>query len=365
MKRPEGFDRDPIAKPKRPPRRPERPAPPPAPAPTARRGVAATREGTKKPLETAPSARGSTPRARTPKVAPKSPKPPRPPRDTSVRDARREARRAAAERRRYERLEVARFTRRRRARVLAALIGVGLVGAVGLLVVVAVFSPLLALRTITVDGAERVDAGEIESKLSAQIGTPLALVNYGKFDDVLSQYSVIRSFTTETIPPSTIAVHIVEREPIATVKTIDGTYRYVDAAGVSIEDDATRRAGVPLIVDSTGEAQDQAFTSAVQVLLAMAPSMRAEIDTVSAKTIDDVTLTFVGQKQSVKWGSPADSQAKADLLAALRKLEGDRAGTFDVSAVTNGVFRPASVTPTPPTPGEPTPTPTPTGIPKP
>src|SRR5690606_10281808 len=118
----------------------------------------------------------------------------------AVRDAKREARRAAAERRRIERLEVARFTRHRRARRIGWTVGLGLVATVVLLVVVAVFSPLLALRTITVTGAERVDAAAIVAELEEQLGTPLALVDYARIDEVLSRYPVIRSFTTETIP---------------------------------------------------------------------------------------------------------------------------------------------------------------------
>lgn len=253
---------------------------------------------------------------------------------------RRELRRAAAERRRYERAELKRFTRRQRARRAAIITTISIVGVVVGLLAVAIFSPLLSLRTIQIEGTQRVDAAVIAERLEDQLGSPLALVDYGRIDAVLREFPVIQSYSTETIPPGTIAIRIIERQPIVSVAAPAGGYLFVDAAGVTIERSPERLPGVPLVLDGGATIPNPAFDAAVEVLRAMPPELRAQIDTISAKSRDDVTLVFAGTPQTVRWGSANDSVAKAELLAALRGIHGDAPGVFDVSAITNGVFRP-------------------------
>ncbi len=291
--------------------------------------------------------------ARVSRPAPEKPrKAPKPPRDTSAREARRDARRdasaargdarrAAAERRRYERAEVKRFTRRQRTRRIAVAVTVSVVGLVVALVLVAIFSPILSLRTVVVDGTSRVDASAVSSAIEEQLGTPLALIDYGKIDAALREFPVIRSYTTETIPPGTIAVHIVEREPVVSVALPAGGYVFVDAAGVTVQQSNDRLPGVPLVTESGTTLPNPAFSAAVEVLLAMPADLRSQVDTITAKTRDDVLLTLAGVTQAVKWGSANDSATKAKLLEVLRGQFGGQPGTFDVSATSTGIFRPA------------------------
>lgn len=253
-------------------------------------------------------------------------------------EARRELKAATRARRRYEQAEVRRFTARARARRAAILTTLGIVGALVVLGLVAIFSPILALRTIVVQGTSRVDAAAVQSALEEQLGTPLALIDYGRIDAALSTFHVIRSYSTETIPPGTMVVDIVERQPVATVAKPEGGYRFVDGAGVTVEESADRLPGVALITDSV-EIPSKAFDAAVEVLLAMPDALRAQVDTITARSRDDVTLTLAGVNQSVEWGSADDSERKAELLAALQALHGGQAGTFDVSAVDDGIFR--------------------------
>ncbi len=347
MKRPEGFDK----------------APPPA-DPKQRAGRAARTP--RAPVE--PSKRDRAPRtpdaaspeaARPAKAAgaskparpPRSPRPRaagRPPKDTGRRDARRaaaearrEARRAAAERRRYEKAEIRRFTRRQRTRRIAIWTTVGTVGLVVVLVLVAILSPILSLRTVLVEGTSRVDASAVQAKVEAQLGTPLALIDYGRIDADLREFPVIRSYTTETIPPGTIVLHITERQPVVGVASASGDFVYVDPAGVTVQTSKERLPGVPLVIESGTSLPNPAFDAAVEVLQAMPAELRGQIDTITATTRDDVWLTFAGVPQAVKWGSADDSLTKVRLLEILRANFGGTPGTFDVSATSNGIFRPA------------------------
>lgn len=234
-----------------------------------------------------------------------------------------------------------RFTRRARTRRIAVWLTAGLGAVVLALILVAVFSPILALRHVVVEGTSRVDAAVVTERLEEQLGTPLALLDAAKIDEALAAFPVIRSYTTEMVPPDTIIVRIVEREPIASVAEPSGGYRYVDPVGVTVQLSGERLPGVPLIVDSGVELPNDAFDAAVEVLLAMSEELRAQVDTIRAASRDDVWLTMSGVSQAVKWGSADDSEVKAARLAWLQQQFAGQAGTFDVSAPSMAVFRPA------------------------
>jgi cell division protein FtsQ len=253
---------------------------------------------------------------------------------------RRAQRAVTRKRRRVERAELRRFTRRARHRRIAVAAVVGTFVTVALLVLTAVFSPLLALREITVSGTARVDAAHVREALSDQLGTPLALIDEARITTALTAFPLIRSYATELVPPHTMHVHIVERAPIGTVRTQDGAFALVDPAGVTVQESAERMPGVPLL--DVPAASGPAFEAVVEVLLAMPPELLAQVDAATASTRDDVALVLTGIGQSVRWGSAEDSAQKAALLTALISVtDASSPGEFDVSAPTNGVFRPA------------------------
>lgn len=255
--------------------------------------------------------------------------------------ARRTLRRAARERRRAEKAELRRFTRRARARKYAFLSVAGLLAVLLGLIAVAVFSPILSLRHVVVDGTDRIDPAEIQGAIESQSGTPLALLDFDAITQELSVFPLIRSYVTEIVPPDTLLVHIVEREPIGSVK-IDGVYTLVDPAGITIQESAERIPGVPLIDVGGADASSQAFAAVTEVLLSLPTDLRSRVESISATTKDDVSFVLSGVGQGVVWGSASDSARKAALLETLISITAaDRAGEFDVSAPSNGIFRPA------------------------
>lgn len=252
--------------------------------------------------------------------------------------SRAQLRSAARERRRYERSEVKRFTRRARRRRTAWFVAILLVLAVGGLVVAAVFSPLLALRTVTVYGTSRLDAATLQKAVDGQLGTPLALLNYGELTKELAPFHLIRSYATEIVPPDTLIIHIVERTPIGAVQQANA-FDLVDPAGVVVESSKTRPTGYPLIQLGDGGVDGPGYASMAQVLLALPSSVLTKVDTITAQTHDDVTLTLTGSNQRVVWGSSDDSEAKAQVLADLIALHaGSGPGEYDVSAPGTAVF---------------------------
>jgi cell division protein FtsQ len=259
---------------------------------------------------------------------------------TTEREARRELARAARARRRFERGEVKRFTRRSRSRrrVWISLTAVAVV-LVGVLAV-AIYSPLLALRTVTVDGTARVDAQEVAKAVDSQLGTPLALIDYDDITKKLAGFPLIRSYVTEMVPPDTLLIHIVERAPVAAV--VNGPeFDLLDPAGIVVQSSTTRPEGVPIISIGDQDVKSAAFASVVEVLLALPPELLPQVDTISATTKDNVTFSLRGVGQSVVWGSSENSAYKARVLAAMVAHEDAAAKVeYDVSAPGSVVVTP-------------------------
>jgi cell division protein FtsQ len=334
VKRPEGFDRG-----QQPPAAPAR-APRPVREKPARDRVSRER----------------VPREKVPRQDPQREKPsrdpvstPRPPRlrpDRSAiaqparpRSARAEFAAADRRRRREERAEVRRFTRSSRRRRIGWLTGAFVLLSLVAMVVAAVFSPILALRHVTVDGTSRLDPVVLAEAVDGQLGTPLALLDENRIRSELGEFTLIRSYVTELVPPDTLLIHIVERAPIGVVPGPDG-FRLVDPAGVTIDTTVTAPKGYPEIQLAGGDdVSGPGFRSMAEVLLALPPGVLAQVATISAQTKDDVTLTLTGSAQRVAWGSADDSIAKAAVLTRLIALhKGDGPGEYDVSAPGIGVF---------------------------
>jgi cell division protein FtsQ len=249
------------------------------------------------------------------------------------------ARRAEKLRARAERAETRRFTRRTRRRRIGVLVVVAALGLVAALISVAVFSPILALREIRVDGTARLDPAAVRDAVSGQLGTPLALLDEGRIRTELSQFTSIRSYVTELVPPGTLVIHVVERSPLGVVATAAG-FDVVDAAGVVLESSPSRPAALPLLELDAEGSQGAGFAAMAEVLVALPPEVLAQVDSISARTRDDVTLALSGSDQRVVWGSAADSDRKAAILAALlARFASAGPGEYDVSAPGSAVFR--------------------------
>jgi len=343
MKRPAGFDSGAPARPAEPPAAPERRRAPrlvPAVLRRDRSAVGGPAGGERGDAD--PSAAGRVLRELRDSVLPAhieaEPPPPRasaPPRD---REAERDARRAARRRRRAERREVRRFTRRSRHRRVVLTVAAGTVLTMAGLVAVCVYSPLLALREITIEGASRIDPADLHDAVDGQLGTPLALLDMDRMTEELGDFPLIRSFVTETVPPGTLVVHVVERQPIGTLPT-PGGFALVDPAGIVIERSAERIPGVPLIDVGAEGADDAGFDAAVEVLLALPDPVLAGLDTITATTRDDVRLRIAETGGTIVWGSADRSEYKARVLQALL-ANVPEASEFNVSAPGQATYTP-------------------------
>jgi cell division protein FtsQ len=216
---------------------------------------------------------------------------------------------------------------------------------VGVLLV-AVFSPILALRTIEVEGASAVPVSTVRDAISNQLGTPLALLNDGEIRTRLSRITLVRSYVTEVVPPNTLVVRIVERQAIG-VLADGGEYNQVDPAGVVLRQ-STTPAGLPVIDIGGSGVGSAGFAAAVKVLLAMPSSVFGEVKSISATTLDNVSLTLDKGNHTVLWGSSSQSDLKAEALKTLLVTCASQP-VLNVTAPLALACGPAQPTPTPTT----------------
>ncbi|MCW4459407.1 FtsQ-type POTRA domain-containing protein [Microbacterium sp. MPKO10] len=248
-------------------------------------------------------------------------------------------RHAVRARRKVERSEVRRFTARQRRRRRNTWIALGAVALVAVAAVVTAYSPVMAVRTITVEGARLVNSDGIVEDLQSQVGTPLPLVDQRAIKASLVKYPLIQSYTVEAVPPSTLVVRLVEREPLGLIDSGSG-FSLVDAAGVTLRTSESRIEGFP-IIDTDADPESTGFAAAVSVLRALPDDVRAAVDTVTASTRDDVTLVFADSGAQVRWGSAEDSDEKARVLSALMaSYPPDSVSLYDVSSAENAVVKP-------------------------
>ena len=256
---------------------------------------------------------------------------------SDARAAKRALAAAARERRRYEKQEVRRFTRRSRRRRIAWAVAVGSILALVAVVAAAAYSPLMALREVRVEGAQRIPAAEVRAAFDGVLGTPLPLIESGEVHAALSGFPLIETYATETIPPGTLVVRIVERTPVGVIDT-DSGLELVDAAGVVIERPDERPEGQPLI-EVEGGVADEGFRAVAGVVRSLPAEVRAQLIGATADTVDDVRLELDGGA-SVVWGSAEESAFKASVLAALmRGAPPDTVAVYDVSAPSSPVTR--------------------------
>ncbi|MGZ5399954.1 MAG: cell division protein FtsQ/DivIB, partial [Nocardioides sp.] len=146
------------------------------------------------------------------------------------------------------------FTRRQWARrwltwkyVLAALALIGLVvGSIWLFL----FSTVLAVKQVEVQGAQQLRPAEVRAVAGLDDGEPLARVD---LDDVRTRVQALALVSSAEVTrswPDAIVIEVEERVAIATVE-IGGRLRGLDLEGVVFDEYAKPPAGLPRVETST------------------------------------------------------------------------------------------------------------------
>lgn len=253
-----------------------------------------------------------------------------------AREARRDARTATRERRRQERAEVRRFTADARRRARTALLAAGGLALALLVLVGLVWSPLMAVREVRVEGAERLDPAVVQQALAGSVGQPIATVTEEAVAERLRAIPQIESFRVDVVPPSSVVVHLVERRPVA-VAPGEGGEVVIDAAGVVLGGVDAETSALPRL-DGIDLGSPE-FEAVASMLVSVPPSVLEATERIEAPSPSDIRLALASG-QTVRWGGAEDSRLKADVVEALLATQDPAvAVVLDVRAPEHPVVR--------------------------
>lgn len=255
-----------------------------------------------------------------------------------IKAAERRVREAEKRTKRRQRRETQRFTAAARRSRQRALIVLGAVGGLVLFVALVVFTPIMAVKEVRVEGAQNVNVADLERALARFDGVPLALIEEREVLRALEAFPLIQKFAVERVPPHTLLVRVEERIPVIAVET-DGAYQLYDAAGVLVGSAAERPEGVPLGVDSARQTASPAFAAAARVVRDLPAELRAQVTTAGARTGQDVTLVLESGVE-VFWGNADKTKKKSVILQTMLSSLVDRpVSHVDVSSTEAPVFK--------------------------
>lgn len=224
----------------------------------------------------------------------------------------------------------ARKARRRRRGLTGAVVGLVLVVA---LVWAIFFSPLLAVRTIDVQGAQLTDEQEVRAQLSRFEGVPMTRISEGQVMDSVGSLPQVRSVHVMTMPDNRLVVQLVERVPVAAV--LDGdSWSLVDQEGtvlrtVTDEEDLE----VPVVEGGPDVLGTDDFATVALVLSTLPAGLLEQVGSARAESDSTVELELDGGI-TVRWGDGTQGALKAEVLAQLVDAaeQTGPVGVYDVSS---------------------------------
>lgn len=209
------------------------------------------------------------------------------------------------------------------------------------LLLAAVYSPVLAVQTVTVSGTKLLKPAQVQAALKPLLGTPLPQVSDEDVNTLLKPLVQVKSVTTQAHPPSVLVVQVHERVPVALVKR-GKEYLLVDVDGVRLGATAAPESvKLPVIDGGAGTIGKDLFQATAAVLGALPANVLAKLSNASAKSVDAVELKLV-DGQTIIWGNAGEKELKARVLEALLKVPADPANPvniYDVSVPRHPVTR--------------------------
>lgn len=209
------------------------------------------------------------------------------------------------------------------------------------LLAAAIFSPVLAVGTVSVSGTRLLTPDQVQAALEPLRGRPLPQVSDDEVGRLLDPLVQIKSVSIEARPPSELVVKVLERVPVALVKQGE-EYQLVDVDGVKLATKADPASvSLPLIDGGAGAIGKDLFQATAAVLGALPPEVLAKLSNASAQSVDAVELKLV-DGQTIVWGNAGEKELKAKVLEALLKVPKDPKNpvrVYDVSVPRHPVTR--------------------------
>lgn len=195
------------------------------------------------------------------------------------------------------------------------------------------FSSFLSVQGVEVEGLDRLPTAQVVRAAAVPEGEPLATTDLDRIQARVEALAGVRSADVSRKWPDTVLIDVDEREAVAVVE-IAGRLRGMDADGVVFEDYA-KAPDLPR-VQTGADTGSEALREGALVIAALPTDLAGQVDYVEVATVDEISLAL-DDGRTVIWGSAAQSDLKADVLAGLL---GQEATTYDVSVPGRPTTRP-------------------------
>ena len=197
------------------------------------------------------------------------------------------------------------------------------------------FSPVLAARSVRVEGVPTGAVTDITRRAAVTMGTPLARVDTAAVARRVIASATLAEVTVSRSWPSTIVITASPRVPVLAVKNPQGQVQVVDSRGVAYATVSAPPKGVPLINTIENPPSKESLRAGIAVLDALSSSQRVRVNKVTVSGANLVTLKL--RAVTVVWGGASEPELKVKVMTALLRQKGVR--TIDVSAPRTPVTR--------------------------
>jgi cell division protein FtsQ len=247
-------------------------------------------------------------------------------------DPRIQARRVRVERQRgHRRLSI----------VLGAIVAAGAAaGAVAI-----AHSSLFSARTVVIAGAVQTPRSEILGVTGLNREPPLIDVNTGAMQRRLERLPWVASASVHVDWPSTVAIAVVERMPVAATALPAGEYALLDSSGRVLADQTSRPSALPLVAvpgvpgspgSSLGASARPLLATAAQLPVSLLPRLREIVFSAG----DGVVLRLKGGLRAVVGDDEALTQKFVSLVTVLRGVDLTGIGGIDLRVAAAPVLTP-------------------------
>jgi cell division protein FtsQ len=197
------------------------------------------------------------------------------------------------------------------------------------------FSPVLAARSVRVEGVPRGAISDITRRADIVMGTPLARVDTAAVTRRVIASATLAEVTVSRSWPSTIVISASPRVPVLAARNPQGQVQVVDSQGVAYATVRSSPKGVPLINTVENPPSKDSLRAGIAVLQALSASQRARVSNVTVSGANLVTLKLRGV--TVVWGGAPEPELKVKVMTALLRVKGVH--LIDISAPRTPVTR--------------------------
>ncbi|MGF6881067.1 cell division protein FtsQ [Nocardia sp. GAS34] len=194
------------------------------------------------------------------------------------------------------------------------------------LAAVAWFTPVLAVRSVVIEGLKTVPEKQVRDALQVPDGVSMLRLDTDAVARRVATVPRVREVRVQRVFPSTVRVTITERAAALYFDSPQGTH-LLDDEGVEFAIEPPPP-GVPKLTTDHPSDSDAVTRAAVQVLDATPPGLRPQVGGVVARSVSDIELDL-RDGRSVLWGGAADSVRKAAVVLPVLTRPGK---VYDVSS---------------------------------